>query len=208
MKSWSGPRWTVAVADSLLPGEAVLVLRRETQQHRAEQESDHDDSKRDSSRHERNVGTNMPYRESPIGVKWRTRVSRANSSKRAFAKQLVIARYQEDGRGGWRPSSRGYANGTFCCIGAGDVSDSSGHGYRHDQTTILEEAADVGLSKEPRERVQEMLKNAASYTEDVLRDQQLRSNIRSAAGHAAVAAERVRQNSGLSEFAARVERDS
>ena len=62
--------------------------------------------------------------------------------------------------------------------------------------------------KSRKERVQEMLKNAASYTEDVLRDEQLRSNIRSAASHAAVAAERVRQDSGLSEFAARVERDS
>lgn len=59
-----------------------------------------------------------------------------------------------------------------------------------------------------RERVQEILKRAASYTEDVLRDEQLRSSIRSAAGHAAVAAERVREDSGLSGFAARVERDS
>jgi hypothetical protein len=62
--------------------------------------------------------------------------------------------------------------------------------------------------KSRMERAHEMLKSAASYTEDVLRDEQLRSDIRSAAGHAAVAAERVRQNSGLSEFAARVERDS
>ena len=62
--------------------------------------------------------------------------------------------------------------------------------------------------KSRRERVQEVLKSAASYTEDVLRDEQLRSNIRSAAGHAAVAAEHVRKDSGLSGFAARVERDS
>ena len=55
--------------------------------------------------------------------------------------------------------------------------------------------------KSRMERVQEMLKSAASYTEDVLRDEQLRSNIRSAAGHAAVAAERVRKDSGLSGFA-------
>jgi hypothetical protein len=67
------------VADSLLPGEAVLILCRETQQHRAEQDSDHEDSKRDFSRHKRNVGMNMPRGESPIGVKCRTRVSRANS---------------------------------------------------------------------------------------------------------------------------------
>ena len=40
----------------------------------------------------------MPYGESPIGVKWRMRVSRANSTSAAFAKQLVIARYQEGGR--------------------------------------------------------------------------------------------------------------
>lgn len=61
--------------------------------------------------------------------------------------------------------------------------------------------------KSRMERVQEILKSAASYTEDVLRDERLRSNIRSAAGHAAVAAERVREDSGLSGFAARVERD-
>ena len=50
------------MADSLLPGEAVLILCRGTQQHRAEQESDHEDSNCDFSRHERNVGMNLPGR--------------------------------------------------------------------------------------------------------------------------------------------------
>lgn len=69
------------MANSLLPGEAVLIPCRGSQQHRAEQESDHEDSKRDFSPHKRNVGMNMPHGESPIRVKCRMRVSRANGQR-------------------------------------------------------------------------------------------------------------------------------
>ena len=90
----------------------------------------------------------MPYRESPIGVKWRTRVSRANSSKRAFAKPSDCS---IPGRWAWRMATepRGYANGTFCCIGAGDVSDPVVTGTDMVRRPFLRRHADVGLSKEP-----------------------------------------------------------
>ena len=63
----------------------------------------------------------MPYGESPIGVKWCTRVSKVGVKKMATELARLLQRR------------------LLSCIGAGDVSYTGGHGYRQDQTTILEE---------------------------------------------------------------------
>jgi hypothetical protein len=61
--------------------------------------------------------------------------------------------------------------------------------------------------KSRSDRVKELVKGAAAYTDELVRDERLRSDLRSALGHAVVATKRVGEDSGLSGFAARLESD-
>lgn len=65
----------------------------------------------------------------------------------------------------------------------------------------------VGLRKNRTEKVKDALKEALAYTDELIRDERLRSDIRSAVGHGAVATHRVREASGLSGLTARLAAD-
>ena len=54
-----------------------------------------------------------------------------------------------------------------------------------------------GLRPGRMERVKDVLREAVSYTDELIRDERLRSDIRSAVGHGAVATQRVRGASGF-----------
>jgi uncharacterized membrane protein len=64
-----------------------------------------------------------------------------------------------------------------------------------------------GLRKSRTNKVRDALKEAVSYTDELIRDERLRSDIRSAVGHGAVATHRVREASGFSGLAARLAAD-
>jgi hypothetical protein len=65
----------------------------------------------------------------------------------------------------------------------------------------------IGLRKSRMERVKEALKAASSYTDVMVHDERLRSDMRSAVGHGAIATDRMRQDSGLSGLGARLATD-
>jgi hypothetical protein len=64
-----------------------------------------------------------------------------------------------------------------------------------------------GFRKSRTERVTDALKTALSYMDDVIRDERLRSDIRSAVGHGAVAAHRVGKGSGAPGLTSRLAAD-
>jgi hypothetical protein len=64
-----------------------------------------------------------------------------------------------------------------------------------------------GLRKSRTEKLADALKSALSYTDELIRDERLRSDIRSAVGHGAVAAHRVREDSGLPGLTSRLAAD-
>jgi hypothetical protein len=64
-----------------------------------------------------------------------------------------------------------------------------------------------GSRKSRTERVMDALTTALSYTDELIRDQRLRSDIRSAVGHSVVAAHRVREDSGLPGLTSRLAAD-
>lgn len=63
------------------------------------------------------------------------------------------------------------------------------------------------LRKKRRERRTEALMDAVSYASELLRDERLRSDLQSAAGHVAVASERARKDAGFSGMTARLASD-
>jgi hypothetical protein len=65
-----------------------------------------------------------------------------------------------------------------------------------------------GLTRKSRmEKVRDALKEAASYTDELVRDRRLRSDIRSAIDHGAVVRERIRRDIGFSTTTSRLARD-
>jgi uncharacterized membrane protein len=64
-----------------------------------------------------------------------------------------------------------------------------------------------GLEKSRKVKVKDALREAVSYADDLIRDERLRSDLRSAITHGAVATHRVREASGLSGATARVVTD-
>jgi hypothetical protein len=64
-----------------------------------------------------------------------------------------------------------------------------------------------GLRRSRTERVRAALKEALSYTDELLRDERLRADVRSAVGHGVVATDRAREASGLSGLTARLAAD-
>jgi hypothetical protein len=65
-----------------------------------------------------------------------------------------------------------------------------------------------GLTRKSRtEKVKDALREAASYTDELVRDRRLHSDIRSAIDHGAVVTERVRRDVGLSTTTSRLVRD-
>jgi hypothetical protein len=64
-----------------------------------------------------------------------------------------------------------------------------------------------GFKKSRTQRVKEALREAVSYTDELIRDERLRSDVRSAVRHGAVATQRVRRASGFSGLTARLAAD-
>ena len=64
-----------------------------------------------------------------------------------------------------------------------------------------------GFGKSRTERATDALKTALSHVDELMRDERLRSDIRSAVGHAAVAAHRVRKDSGVPGLTSRLAAD-
>jgi hypothetical protein len=66
----------------------------------------------------------------------------------------------------------------------------------------------LGLTKQSRmERTKEALREAVSYTDELIRDEGLRSDIRSAVGHGAEATDRVRDDLGAGRITSRLAAD-
>jgi hypothetical protein len=65
----------------------------------------------------------------------------------------------------------------------------------------------LGLRKSRTEKTTEALKEVVSYANELLRDDQLRSDLQSAVGHGAAATERVRKDTGVSRMTARLGTD-
>lgn len=66
----------------------------------------------------------------------------------------------------------------------------------------------LGLVRKSRmEKVKDALKVAVAYTDDLIRDERLRSDLRSAVGHGVVATQRMQEESGLSGLTVRLAGD-
>jgi hypothetical protein len=66
----------------------------------------------------------------------------------------------------------------------------------------------IGLTRQSRmQKVKDALREAASYTDEIIRDERLRSDVRSAFGHGAVATDRVRADIGATNIASRLAAD-
>ena len=57
------------------------------------------------------------------------------------------------------------------------------------------------------EKVKDALRDAITYTDELVRDKQFRSDLRSAAGHGAEARDRIRANAGNGHFTSRLAHD-
>jgi len=65
----------------------------------------------------------------------------------------------------------------------------------------------LGLGRTRTDRVKDALKEAIAYTDELIRDERLRSDVRSAVGHGAVAANRLQEVSGFSGLTTRLAAD-
>ena len=66
----------------------------------------------------------------------------------------------------------------------------------------------IGLTRQSRiQKVKDALREAASYTDELIRDERLRSDVRSAFGHGAVATDRVRTDIGAANITSRLAAD-
>jgi hypothetical protein len=66
----------------------------------------------------------------------------------------------------------------------------------------------IGLTRQSRvQKVKDALREAASYTDELIRDERLRSDVRSAFGHGAEATDRVRTDIGAADITSRLAAD-
>jgi hypothetical protein len=66
----------------------------------------------------------------------------------------------------------------------------------------------LGLTRQSRiEKVKDAVREAVSYTDELIRDERLRSHVRSAVDHGAVATERVRADIGAGNITSRLAAD-
>lgn len=66
----------------------------------------------------------------------------------------------------------------------------------------------IGITRQSRmQKVKDALREAASYTDEIIRDERLRSDVRSAFGHGAAATDRVREDIGAANITSRLAAD-